>query len=285
MVFLGIAEMFAFAHSTLVSFPLASTVPVVERDFLAAYPGDYRILQTASPPNSAIAIGVHDIWGYDPMAMNRYVQFLAYSQGNDPERADMYVRIRRSSRLLRLLRLRFVLQRQGNHVEAFETPDPLPHLALVNGWVNLSDRDSILSAIGASGFDPLKTVVVEGTPDPPPAKGDPRGTVRITDYDSDSLVISAETETPTLLLITDCYSRYWRATALPGSYQHRYTVMPADYTLMAIPLSAGKHLLRLDYAPDGYLIGRWISLGALGAYLTCVVILWRVRRQSTLSRG
>jgi hypothetical protein len=69
------------------------------------------------------------------------------------------------------------------------------------------------------------------------------------------------------------------------SHQDRYTVMPADYTLMAIPLSAGKHLLRLDYAPDGYVIGRWISLGAIGAYLACVAMLWRVRRRSAVSRG
>jgi hypothetical protein len=285
MVFLGIAEMFAFAHSTLVSFPFASTVPVGERDLLAAYPGDYRIFQTVFPPNSSIAIGVHDILGYDPMVLSRYVEFLAYSQGNDPARADMYVFPRRYSPLMRLLRLRFILQRQGNRLGMIEAPDPLPHLALVNGWVELSDRDRILSALGASGFDPLKTVVVEHAPDPRPTKGEPRGTATITDYDSDSLVIAAETDTPTLLLITDCYSRYWRATALPGSHQDRYTVMPADYTLMAIPLSAGKHLLRLDYAPDGYVIGRWISLGAIGAYLACVAILWRVRRRSAVSRG
>lgn len=283
MVFLGIAEMFAFAHSTLVSFPFASTVPLAERDFLAAHPGDYRVFQTVFPANSSIAIGVHDILGYDPMAMARYVEFLAYSQGDDPW-AGMRVHIRRYSPLLRLLRLRFVLQQQGNRLEAIEAPDPLPHLALVNGWVELSDRDRILSTLGASGFDPLKTVVVERAPDPRPTNGEPRGTATITDYDSDSLVIAAETDTPTLLLITDCYSRYWRATALPGSHQDRYTVMRADYTLMAIPLSAGKHLLRLHYAPDGYVIGRWISLGAIGAYLACVAILWRVRRRTREDR-
>ena len=65
-------------------------------------------------------------------------------------------------------------------------------------------------------------------------------------------------------------SRYWRATGLPGSSQRDYQVMPADYTLMAIPLSAGTHLLRLDYAPSGWIIGRWISLAGLLIYLTAL---------------
>ena len=40
----GIAEVFLFARSTVPSFSLAATVPAEVRQFLAAHPGDYRIL-------------------------------------------------------------------------------------------------------------------------------------------------------------------------------------------------------------------------------------------------
>ena len=41
--------------------------------------------------------------------------------------------------------------------------------------------------------------------------------------------------------------------------------MPADYTLRAIPLSAGQAPILLEYMPDGFRIGRWISIVAAAA--------------------
>ncbi len=78
---------------------------------------------------------------------------------------------------------------------------------------------------------------------------------------------------PTLLLVTDSYSRYWRAVALSGSSQSKYQVMPADYTIIAVPLGAGHHRLRLEYAPSGWIIGRWISLASLLLYLAAIITL------------
>ena len=42
---------------------------------------------------------------------------------------------------------------------------------------------------------------------------------------------------------------------------------------MAVALSAGDHSFRLEYAPPGYLIGRWISLAALIVYLLAVGLM------------
>ena len=83
-----------------------------------------------------------------------------------------------------------------------------------------------------------------------------------------------------LLLVTDAYSRYWRAVPMPGSSQDEYHLMPADYTLMAVPLAAGHHQLRIEYAPPGWLIGRWISLAALLIYLIAVAIFLSGRRSA-----
>ena len=84
---------------------------------------------------------------------------------------------------------------------------------------------------------------------------------------------------PAILLVTDNYDKAWRARGLPGSSRSQYEVMPADYTLMCVPLGAGHHLIRLEYAPSGYLIGRWISLAALLIYLSAVCV-FLTRRQA-----
>jgi uncharacterized membrane protein YfhO len=81
----------------------------------------------------------------------------------------------------------------------------------------------------------------------------------------DSLTVEADAASPALLLITDPYSRDWRAVALPGSAQARYDLLPADYILRAVPLAAGHHRLRIEYAPPSFRIGLAVSaLAALG---------------------
>ena len=63
---------------------------------------------------------------------------------------------------------------------------------------------------------------------------------------------------------------------MPGSAQKKYSVLPADYTLMGVPLSAGTHDFRVEYSPAGFRYGRWISLTCLVGYLAAVG-WWLVR--------
>jgi hypothetical protein len=152
-----------------------------------------------------------------------------------------------------------------------DQPGDLPHILLVDGWRRIEHRDDIFAALVAQAFDGSKTVILESDPEPAPVAGPDPGAARILSTTTDSLTISADTSRPELLLVTDSYSRYWRAVALKGSSQKQYQVMPADYTIMAVPLGPGHHLLRLEYAPSGWLIGRWISLAALLLYLAALI--------------
>jgi hypothetical protein len=299
LAIVGIAEAMVYARLMVSTFELAATVPAAEKQFIAAHPGDYRILNPTvvglfnlSNANSAVAMGANDIWGYEPVVPKRYSEFMTFSQGRNPDaasdalffplfvptsrvplhRADQPAGLIYVSPMLRLLRLRYVLWGIDNGF--FWSTGDLPHVLLVDGWQRLEHRDDILVALNASTFDGSKTVILEKDPEPAPVTsptpGSDPGTVRLLNVTTDSLTIEANVKRPMLLLITDSYSRYWRATGLPGSSQRDYQVMPADYTLMAIPLSAGTHRLRLDYAPSGWIIGRWISLAGLLIYLTAL---------------
>ena len=87
--------------------------------------------------------------------------------------------------------------------------------------------------------------------------------------------IEAELERPSVLLVTDAWTPAWRAVPLEAADKRSYQVMPANYALRAIPLDAGRHRLRLEYAPAAFRIGliisalAWLGLGA-GA-----LVLWR----------
>jgi len=210
---------------------------------------------------------------------------MLYSQQGyiDDSYTDVLVSFHRLSPLFRLLRLRFVFQPQGNQLAVIETPGALPHLLLVSGWQQIQDRDRILAALSDPSFDPQKTVILESAPEPRPAPDAPPGTVKLLSTDANSLTIAADVASSMLLLVTDSYSRYWRAVPLPGSSQSYYQVLPGDYTLMAVPLDPGHHRLRLEYAPSGWVIGRWVSLASLLVYLGAV-IGFAARRAGILSQ-
>ncbi len=210
-------------------------------------------------------------WGYDPVVPQRYAQFIAYSQGDGGEYNGVSSVLHHVRPLLRLVRLRFVFLPQGDRLKWVETPGGLPHLLLVSGWQQIRDRDRILAALSAPSFDASKTVILESDPEPPPVSGAESGAARLLSTTTDSLTIAADVTRPALLLVTDSYSRYWRAVALRGSSQSEYQVMPADYTLIAVPLGPGHHLFRLEYAPSGWVIGKWVSLASLLVYIAFVV--------------
>ena len=280
IVLAGVIEMFVFAHSTLTTFSLPDTMPSLTREFLDAHPGDYRILHlpVGSQANSAMVIGAYDVWGYDPMVLRRYSQFVAYSEGIAPEDANMYVNFSGASPVLGLARLRYVIRGKKKARALEQAKPPLPHLLLLNQWSLVVERDQALKVLYSADFDPQKSVILESEPDPLPQSGETSGEAKILSSNTDTLVISAQVAKPTILLITDCYSRYWQAIGLAGSSRTRYSVLPANYTFMAIPLAAGSHRIRLTYSPPGYSIGRWVSIAALTAYLLAVGVFTLVNR-------
>ena len=129
----------------------------------------------------------------------------------------------------------------------------------------------MFDALTASDFEPTRTVLLESKPegwtgsDSIPAKGPPldsgiAGTVELVHSTSDSLEIKADLPTSRILLVTDGYSRYWKARPLEAGPQSKYEVMPADYAFRAIPLAAGKHHFVIEYKPDGFLAAKAISM-------------------------
>jgi uncharacterized membrane protein YfhO len=83
--------------------------------------------------------------------------------------------------------------------------------------------------------------------------------VSLNDLSSDQVEINVETAKPAILVMTDNYSRYWKATGYPDTAENSYQVIPANGFQKAIPLEAGKHHILMEYRPDAFVIGAWIS--------------------------
>jgi hypothetical protein len=271
---LGILEAFYFAHTARPTFDTRTIVNPEEKSFLDEYPGDYRIINPFNP-NSAMSLRVPDIWGYDPTVVRRYAEFITWTQGGDPNNATLYVKFTRFNPLYAMLRLRYVVGQHANKVETAEAPiPPMPHLQLISNYRVLQNRDAIFDALRSDSFDPTREVILESEPEPKPSPNENPGTAEIVASSTDWLTIEADVSQPSILLITDVYTPAWRAVPLPGSAQSKYEVLPANYILRAVPLAAGHHRLRLEYAPREFAIGTWISLVAGILFLAAVAWSW-----------
>ncbi|HLE16886.1 MAG TPA: hypothetical protein VI728_01230, partial [Syntrophales bacterium] len=73
--------------------------------------------------------------------------------------------------------------------------------------------------------------------------------------------------------------------SLNPSFQSKYEIMPANYTMMAIPLAAGEHLLRVEYRPLPFVIGAWVSAIAWLGFGGLLGLVWIGQRRSVIERG
>jgi hypothetical protein len=162
-----------------------------------------------------------------------------------------------------------------------EAPQPsMDPVHLVTRYQVVTGRDALFRAMRSEAFDPRREVLLEREPTPPPAGSEHAGTAKVVASSTDWLEIAADVASPSVLLMTDVYTPAWRAVALPGSSQKTYDLMSANYVLRAVPLAAGQHRLRIEYAPVAFTVGIWVSVVAWSGFGVIGVVCWRVLQKA-----
>lgn len=222
---------------------------------------DSRVLNLVLA-NSAMSTGEFDVWGDDPFVAKRYAQFMAYTQGRDPQQATQYLEFSQLSPLLRLTRCASVLAPDGQitHLE-----NPLPRFQIVPDWKVVISAEAVLEEMVKADFEPTKMVLLESEPGLQRTTVDSGavGAVTVEQETTDAVTLNITTAVPAILFVTDAWTPSWRAVSLPGSSQREYKLLPGDYAFRAIPLNAGVHRLRMEYHSQELLYGAWISAGSL----------------------
>jgi hypothetical protein len=265
MLLLVLTELASFAASSLMTFRIAAPYSPAMYKLMAQNPGDYRIKH--ANPNAAMTKGFLDFDGDDPAGLLRYKRFMDFTVGLEFDTSLIGLAPQREydTNACRMVRCRYFFA-DDDHFYT-EVKDVLPQLLLVDRFRVMTNFHEIFSTLTNANFDMRQEVILESQPDPLPQPARRKGLVKLLDSSTDSLTVEATVDAPTLLFITDAYSSNWRALPLPGSSQSRYQVMPANYCLRAIPLAAGHHLLRLEYAPLGFRIGKIASIVAMILFL------------------
>jgi len=278
LLILGV-ELAGFAWTNSASTDPSYATPDGVREFFAKNPGDYRVLMQILPSgyDGGFLLGEPDLWGNDPFVLRRYAEFMAFTRGIDPNLASQTLRpFEGVPPIYEMLRCRYFFRTsRDNQILAYNVPvPPMARAQLISDYQVLGGRDAIFAAMKGPNFDPRRVVLLESEPSPRPVPSADPGTVRAVETSPDSVVIEADVKTPSLLLVTDPYSRDWRAEPLAGSSQQAYRILPANYILRAVPLAAGHHRLVMEYTPSFFHLGIAVSaiawLGWLGsAFAAC----------------
>lgn len=240
--------------------------PIVE--WMRAHPDDGRVLNL-DYRNAVMVSGGYELWGNDPGISKRWAEFVAATQGvSPPENQNIY--FSRLAPQLAMARLQWHLRATADGVNAIGTgSEPFPRALLFHS-VETASQGALLKRLTDPAFDFRRTLLVE---EPLTTIMEPSGPESITLLSSsiNALELRAVTTAPAVLLITDAYDKGWNATSLERDKPHDYRIIPANHTLIGIPLEAGDHHIRLEYRPRTLYAG--MALSCLGLLLLAA-LLW-----------
>lgn len=253
---------------------------------------DQRVIR-ALLNNRATLLGLHDVQGYNPVQVRRYVEYIAALNGGDQEyhEANIY-REGFESPLLDMLNARYVVAwapltsaeeeiqslvqeypsvLTDSPISVHENLDVLPRAWIVHEAQQV-DRGEALPLLAAGQVDPRRTVLLETTlPDlaePAPQSGE----ATFTHYEPDRIRLDVRSDAPGVLVLSETYDPNWNAyvDGVPAPFH------VANHALRAVPLPPGEHQVELRYESASLKLGIVISavtyagLAALG-----LVALWR----------
>ena len=172
---------------------------------------DVRVLHRGMAfSNLGMTLGYRDLWGYDPLVLRRYAQFIAASQGEDPDAADQFVSFVRMPPVFGMLRLRYFFEKAPNGPPVVQFDDPLPRLSLVRQRGGGAGSRRAAANASRERLRSAQRLLLER--DSPIALGGMPSRVLIEQQDAstDHLNFVVDIDRNALLLITDNYSTGWR---------------------------------------------------------------------------
>lgn len=235
------------------------------------------------PADAAMTYGLQDARSYDYPVVSRYdrlwrraiapaIQFIPPTTLASTTPLAL--------RMLSLLGVRSLLQQPADHpltepslrliydrrdARIYDNTHALPRAWIVDRQITISGGDGAqLRAIEAPDFQPAAAVVV-GHPlngIPAAATAPARSSAlsaqpaRIVRYGAQDVKISARTQRPAVVVLSDVWYPGWHAT-VDG---HDTPIHRVDYLLRGVSIGPGTHRVELTYRPASYRIGWIISV-------------------------
>ncbi len=226
--------------------------------------------------NYGVPFELEDLWGASPLRPSRYDEFLAPPMPIE--------------RVWELLNVKYVITWRHDlsvpstilYQEAASDGTTYVHRlnkVMPRAWLvqqaKIADNSTILSKLADPTFDRWHIALFETTAVPfDLATSNKQQANTLTSdisrsmADASHLSYHVTTSASAWLILSETYYPGWQAT-VDGQAT---PILPVDYLLRAIPLSAGEHTIDMSFHPLSFTIGAFISVLAIGAVI--VGLLW-----------
>ncbi|HXF61802.1 MAG TPA: YfhO family protein [Caldilineaceae bacterium] len=256
---------------------------------LEADPALFRVLATGTilDPNSAMRYRLHDVRGYDPMALRRYTELLARLPGYYPIHFHNFF-TEANAPLLDLLNVKYLLTEQTQSGERWELLDQdgsvllyrnrnvWPRAFLVYQAIYTHSAEESLARLLDPTFDFRRQVILEGRPPDWVEPVQPPMTIpeaKILAYTPNKVQVHVETPVSGLLVLTDTFMDGWQAWL----NDEPTPIWVANHAFRAVVVPAGSHTIAFAYLPRSVYLGAIVSAGA---GITLVILaLWSLFRR------
>jgi hypothetical protein len=142
----------------------------------------------------------------------------------------------------------------------FEFTGALPRAKLFSNWEVNTNAEAALKRIASPEFDPTKSVVITDQiplPSAATATNENAGTVEFASYDPNHIVLKANANAPSILLLNDRFDPNWKVTVDGKSV----TLLRANFLMRGVQLESGAHTVDYRFAPPVNLF--YVSLSAI----------------------
>jgi hypothetical protein len=131
-----------------------------------------------------------------------------------------------------------------------------PRVSVLPTWTVEGSASDALAAIGAPGFDPSRSLVLERPPGIDAVPGAQAGSATYREVTPEDVRITVDAQAPSVVVVRNSYDPGWSATVDGDAAP----VLAADYLVQGVAVPAGRHEIRLTYRdPD---IARGLAAGA-----------------------
>ncbi len=219
-------------------------------------------------PNQGAIEGLYSANNYDPLQIRRYLDLLeAIEAGPLPV----------SLPLLSLMNVKYILNDEplpdlemvfDDGVQIYGNDGVLPRAYIVPEARVIPDDRRLLAELKSPTFNPYREVLLETSPqDPiafpsqPAVSGVPFACDQSLHYSPNQVKIETRLTGDGYLVLSDTYYPGWRAYVDDQEVE----ILRANYAFKAVPLRAGTHTVRFEYAPLSFRLGLVISLIIWGA--------------------
>jgi hypothetical protein len=221
----------------------------------------------------------NSLGGYHAVKLRLYQDIIEHQLGRQqPNRA-----------VLNMLNAKYIIQkdRAGLTQQYQKNDGALGPCWLVKHIQYVKNADEEMGALDS--FNPRDTAIVQESFKPSipnlPAT-DSVASISLVKNENDVMIYSFNSTANQFAVFSEVYyPRGWKAYI----DNNEAPIIKTNYVLRGLPIPAGKHEIRLEFKPGGYLTGRKITsiaqLLMLGLILLCIFMEWKNRKQKTVIPG